>query len=516
MPPKNEYRESDHTAVKSLGDSLIDDPSGLGVRDRLRFLVKDSMLYGGAGALNKAFALITFPLLARHFSVADYGLIDFFSVLAALMAIFFIFGQDSAVARFFYEYEDEDSRRQIISQSFALQIVFLLFVLPLLWYSADLVSGKLSASPEADVLFRLILLQVPFLVLVNFSQGLLKWMFARTRFLVISVGSVALNTLLLLLAILVFDIGMAGVFQVSLAVQVVFGLLGLYFVRHWLAVPNGVGFLRELLPYAIPYGVICCVSAFVPTMERSLTNNLLGSHELGLYAAGAKVAMLIALVISAFQTAWGPFSLAIHKESDASHTYNWVLKGFSIGMCVAVLLLSAMSEGIIRILASNRYAGAGVAVFPLAMGLAIQGTSWITEIGIGFSKKSYFNLHGYTTFLVATGLAIFLLAPNFGFFGVALGVMIGHVAKAVTASWLAQRAYSLPWQFRPAFTVMACTLVIGLLGSWARSKYDAGVASTLYLVGAALILAHGWLHTFTHQERIKIKEYIGMDLRRSR
>jgi O-antigen/teichoic acid export membrane protein len=248
-------------------------------------------------------------------------------------------------------------------------------------------------------------------------------------------------------------------------------------------------------------------------MERSLINALLGSHDLGLYASGTKVAMLISLVISAFQTAWGPFSLAIHKESDASHTYNWVLKGFSIGMCVAVLLLSAIGEGIIKILASERYAGAGVVVFPLAMGLAIQGTSWITEIGIGLSKKSFFNLHGYIAFLLATGIAIFLLAPTFGFFGVALGVMIGHVAKAVTASWLAQRAYSLPWQFRPAFSAMACTLVIGLIGAWAWYKYDSGVASILFLGGAALILAQGWLNTFTRQERIKIMEYIGKELR---
>lgn len=498
--------------MKIPGNNPVDDPSRLSVRNRLRFLIKDSMLYGGAGALNKAFALITFPLLARHFSVADYGLIDFFFVLASLIAIFFIFGQDSAVARFFYEHQDESRRRQIISQSLALQIVFILFVLPLLWLSADALSRRLSASPEADVLFRLILLQVPFLVLVNFAQGLLKWTFSRARFLVISLGSVMLNTLLLVVAILVFDVGMAGVFQVSLAVQVVFGLLGLYFVRHWLAFPEGFGFLRVMLPYAIPFGVICCVGAFVPTMERSLVNALLGSRDLGLYAAGAKVAMAISLVISAFQTAWGPFSLAIYKEPDASETYNWVLKGFSIGMCVLVLLLSAMGEWAIRILASERYAGAGVVVFPLAMGLAIQGTSWITEIGIGLSKKSYFNLHGYIAFLLATGLAILLLAPTFGYFGVALGVMIGHVAKAVIASWLAQRAYSLPWQFRPAFTVMACTLLFGLLGAWALSRYDSGVASILFLGGAVLVLAHGWMKTFTRQERIKIMDYISRDL----
>ena len=79
-----------------IRDGWINDPSRLNIGQRLRFVARDSALYGGAAALNKAFALITFPLLARHFSVADYGLIDFFSVLAGLLATFFIFGQGSA------------------------------------------------------------------------------------------------------------------------------------------------------------------------------------------------------------------------------------------------------------------------------------------------------------------------------------------------------------------------------------------------------------------------------------
>jgi O-antigen/teichoic acid export membrane protein len=89
-------------------------PSSLSLRARFKFLLRDAILYGGAAAISKAFALITFPLLARHFSVEDYGVLDYFLVLGALLPIFFIFGQDSAVARFFYEYEKTDIRRQLI------------------------------------------------------------------------------------------------------------------------------------------------------------------------------------------------------------------------------------------------------------------------------------------------------------------------------------------------------------------------------------------------------------------
>lgn len=93
----------------------IRSPRGLSQRGRLSFLLKDSALYGGAAAISKSFSIITFPLLARHFSIADYGIIDFFGVLASFIGILVIFGQDSAVARFFFEYEDKDKRQQLIS-----------------------------------------------------------------------------------------------------------------------------------------------------------------------------------------------------------------------------------------------------------------------------------------------------------------------------------------------------------------------------------------------------------------
>ena len=296
------------------------DPSHLTLRHRLRFLAKDSILYGGAAAFSRVFSLITFPLLARYFSVEDFGLIDFFTVIAGLLTTFFVFGQDSAVARFFYEYKDKESRSQLISQSLVLQTGCAVLILPFLWFISGQFASRLNNAPESALLLKIVLLQVPFLVLINFSQNLLKWTFTRTRFLIISLGSVIFNVILLLIAFLFFKIDVAGVFLVSLGVKIFFGLLGLFFVKNWIVLPKGFAFLQKLLPYAIPYGVICCIGAFVPVLERSLVNSLLGEHDLGIYAAGTKIAMLLTLVTQAFQMAWGPFSLAIYKEPDAART----------------------------------------------------------------------------------------------------------------------------------------------------------------------------------------------------
>lgn len=70
----------------------------------MSFLLKDSVICGGAADIGKSFSIIMFPLVDRHFSTEEYGIIYFFSVVATLIGIMVVFGQDSAVVPYFYEY----------------------------------------------------------------------------------------------------------------------------------------------------------------------------------------------------------------------------------------------------------------------------------------------------------------------------------------------------------------------------------------------------------------------------
>ncbi len=484
---------------------------GLTPRGRLAFLLRDSALYGGSAAISKAFGLITFPIVSRHFSVAEYGVLDYFLTFATPLAVLLIFGQDAAVARYFYEHTDRNERRQLISQSLLFQIAGVALAAPILWLLADSMSSALLPSEQvmrAPELLQLVVLQLPFLLLINFSQNILKWTFDRVRFLTISLGMTVFQASGLLIAVLVFDASIREVLMVCLVTSVVFGTLGLLFVRKWLGWPRGFGYLREMLPFAAPLGVICFASTCAPTLERTLTDRLLGTTDLGLYAAGTKVAMLVGLVVGAFQTAWGPFSLSIYRQPDAARTYNQVLRLFALGICVLVLGLALFGSLIILVLASDRYRGASVVVFTLAMGLAVQATSSITELGIGLSKRSHLFLYPYLVSLGVSLGAIWLFAPVLGLLGVGLGVLIGHLAKAIVASWLAQRAYPLPWSYTPVVLLMTATIAVGLGAAWLGQRFGDRVQAVTIAASIPMVVAAGWRLLFTARERGAMRELV--------
>jgi O-antigen/teichoic acid export membrane protein len=469
---------------------VVDDPGRLSPNQRLRFLAKDVVLYGGATAVSAAFGLISFPLLARHFSIEQYGLIDFFNVVATFMTTVFVFGQDSAVARFFYEYTDLPDRRQVGSQSLAMELLLLLAGIPILWVLSGPIAMRLSGAPEAQTLLKLVLLQVPFLLLINFSQTILKWTFARTQFLIVSIGSTILAVAALIAGMLLSSLTPISVFVILLAARALCAIAGLWFIRGWLTMPRGWRCAHEMLPFAVPLGIICTVGVLMPVVERALVAGFVGDRELGLYAAGARVAMMIALPISAFQIAWGPFSLAIHKQADAEQTYNWVLKAFTLAMLSAVVVLTVVAEPVIRLLASSRYVGASVVVFPIAMGLTLQGIGWITSIGIGIAKRSYFSLYAYLAYGVANIGAIYVLLRIYGLIGAACGVLIGHLCKSFVETWLAQRAYRLQWAFGEVVGAIVSTAVVGVLLQMIAATYGlvaSASAAALWLTATFVV-----------------------------
>lgn len=65
--------------------------------NKLKFIVKDTFIYGGTIAL---IMLMTIPLLTNNFSVDEYGLIDLYLTLITILVILFVFAQDSSIARF--------------------------------------------------------------------------------------------------------------------------------------------------------------------------------------------------------------------------------------------------------------------------------------------------------------------------------------------------------------------------------------------------------------------------------
>jgi O-antigen/teichoic acid export membrane protein len=483
-------------------------PNKLGQAERFKFLLNDSLVYGLGGALNKVLALFTFPLLARHFSVEQFGVIDLLNTSVVLLVTLLVFGQDSAVARFFYDDENSSRRRQVVSQSLVFQIITFAVVTPILWFNSGLIAQKFSLTTDGEQIIKLLILQAPFFVLINFSQGLLKWTFKRNHFLIISIGSAVFSLVGVVFGLALFEFDIASLFTLYLMTRVTFGLLGVYFVRQWLTWPSDFQILRAMLPFAIPFGLICMVASFLPVFERTVALNYIGAEELGLFAAGAKVALIIGLPINAFETAWGPFSLSIFKENDATRTYQLMLPIFTVFVCCIVLFLTAISEPLLALLVSDDYRGAGIVVFALSLTKAVEAIGGITGLGITLAKKSYLKLYSYLLMPLVAVVAIPLLSKNFGLAGLPIGSLIAMGAWAALETHLSQRVHPIEWKFSTPLLLIFLTIIIGAIHQIYLNSYMIRGVSLFPLLGIVLLALVAWFRIFDSAQRRSLTQFL--------
>jgi len=460
---------------------------GLNVRQKLSFLAKDSLLYGGAAALNKAFALITFPILAWNLSVEQFGTIDLFNTLITLLTIMIVMGQDSAVARYYYEHTDENSRRDLISQSLAFQILTSTGLVPIaiILFSWGGSFTELPAIGNGTLI--LIAAQAIPLAAINFSQNILKWTFQRTQFLTITLGSTAASTLGLIAMLLAGYTSLPAIFGVYLATRLLFAGLGLWFVRTWLILPRGWNFLRETMPFALPFFLISALSASTPIIERASIATLLDAVSLGTYAAAAKVAMLLSLPLQAFQVAWGPFSYASFADSDAKRTFSVVLNAFACFALCGVVALTVLSPAILSILAPGFYAASAGIVVWLALARAAEGLGWITELGISLAKRPHWKIAPACVGLLVVTSVTLTLTPKFGAYAVAVAALLGILAKIALETVIAEHLHPIGWNWwRPAL-MLACTALFGIWSSIALRTADQ-IHNYLQLVAFGMIV----------------------------
>lgn len=477
----------------------------LSAGQRMGFLLKDTAVYGIGGALNKVIALITVPVLARHFTVSQFGLIDLANFSVVLTVTLVVFGMDSAVARYFYDDASKSKRRKIISQALAFQLVIVFLICPILWINVEFLAPHLGDVKNGDVILQLMILQVPFFLLINFSQSILKWTFKRWHFLFVSVGSALFTMITIVVGITFFDVHLIEIFVLYLITRAVFGMVGLWFVKDWLIVPHSFEYLRTMLPFAAPLGLICIASAFMPVIERRIVVDLLGTHELGLYAIGAKVAMLMALPVNAFEVAWGPFALAIHRSATATESYRHVLVSLTILIFCCVLLLSSIANVAISLFASNQYIGAEVVVFPLAMVLAITSIGSVVSIGITISRKTYLSLFSYFSLVVCAVFMMPELTEKFGIAGVAWALLAATSLKIAIDAWLAYCVYPINLNLTPILVVYTLTLISGFLNTILGANFEVFGIAIIHVIATIIIILYGWFFALSSEDRMQIK-----------
>ena len=448
----------------------------MSLRDSLKRLSAESLVYGLGQVSGRAVNLLLVPVLTRVLLKQQFGVAELVTGYSASVLLVLVFGMDGALARFFYQQPDRGARIVMTSTSFTFRIVTATVVsLALALAAGPLATHLLGADAYAKYL-RLGALTLPFTLVVLWCNDLLRVTFQPWKFVTLNVAQTVLVAGLTIALVLGRDLGVAGVLYGKLAGDAVAAALGLVLCRHHLRPRFDAAVLKRMLGYGLPLVPVAFAYGVVGSVDRWALQRHASLDEVATYALALKFFAVVTMGVSAFQLAFLPFAFSRAQDPEAPRLYARAL-----GLFVAIATTSALACGLlaplgILLLATPEYTAAARPAMWLCFAAVAQGAYYVAALGINLSLRNHWlGLAAGGAALVAAA-ANLVLVPRLGAEGAAAATFAGHATSAVLTYLIAQRLHPLPYRGARLAALFAIGAMLGVAVAHAAPGGAVGVA----------------------------------------
>jgi len=417
---------------------------------RLRQLGRDSLVYGFGAILAKSVGFMLLPIYTRIFTPAEYGTIEMLSVIASFVSVVLVMGMDSAQSFYFFRYKSDgkSERAKVVSAVLQWRLTWGLAIVSIATISAPLLNAMFFSGRLTWEYFAVAFAGVLFAKIMNQSVEVLRLLYRPWPYVLIIFSQTVLAAGLILVLVLSFNQGIFGYFLGTLLASASIASVGWYLVRDYLDFtklhtdwwPKLFRFGAPLLPAGIAMYVM-------NTSDRWFIQYYHGETMLGLYAIGAKFALLMAIAVETFRKAWWPIAMdAMHSE-DGPETYRSLARLFIGAGVAAVVLLAFLSPWLVKWLTAASYHQAWPLVGILAWQSLFFGFYSIASGGIWKREKTYYAAYLMIGAALLNLLLNFLLVPDYAEVGAALATSGSFLVWIVATLALSERLWSVGYPF---------------------------------------------------------------------
>lgn len=416
---------------------------------QLKKLIGHSLIYATGDVLNTGLTSLLIPLYTAYLTPADYGILAIASTLASILSVFYLQSLSSAFTRIYFDYLDINSRRNyggtvwILMTGLALAAALLI----------ELFGSSLSHLLFKDIPY------IPYIRLVVWTTfiinsslllfpALLQVQEKPFLFITFNLVVLSVNATLIIYFVVVQKLGalgsLEGRFYGSLILAIPVTVLYLKQVNlhwSWPGAKASLQFALPLLPHLISLWLL-------NLSDRLILQKYVSLNDVGIYNLGYQFASILQLLAISLINAPGFFFYKTADQPDGAKvlgrvsTYYWLVIIF-LGMALTILA----KEVLVLITYRPEYHIAYQVVPWITLGVIMRAFYFIFSTVLYYTKQvkvlaSVTVISG----MLNIGLNL-LLVPRYGYMAAAINTFIAYAVQAVVIYFIAQRAYSLPFEY---------------------------------------------------------------------
>lgn len=459
----------------------------------MKTLLKQSSHYLGGRIFVMAAALISFPILTRIFSVADYGILNLINTTLFIIAAISKLGFPNAIVRFYAEFKTERRLTDFYSTIFTGSLLAAAIVAALFAASIQLIPDKLISTYVVGIVSLgsiLIFTRCANDTLTSFLRAEQRTKLYNLIGIIRQYASLSLSVFL----VFFFVKGIYGFYVGQTVSSIIILCLLLYIFRGRIkigAARFSPPILRQSIKFGFPLVWAELGHLILNYADRYLIQLYLGSTSLGLYTAGYNLTLCVVdAIIYPINYAMTPIymNILVNKgEQQTKEFFTKLFTYFSLIMLPSVFGFIAVGRDLISFLASTKYAESYLVLPYVVIGQAIYACTIILNSGLFISKKTYVVTYVMIGACILNVALNIVLIPRYGIIGAAQATLISCILYAVILTYYSMREFKFPLEYRRIilYIIASCVMFITIreinfAGYFANILVKVAVGALLY------------------------------------
>lgn len=455
--------------------------------------------YASAGMLAALAGIITFPLLTRSLSVAEYGILGLITSSLTLFVAVGKLGMQHAVIRYYAQIKNANISFNLLQMNSTVSMMFFCFAFftASLWLIIGYVfMPRLSDFNNISELF-LIASGIVFLRLMG--SGFMNFLRAQQRSAIVGFTQILTRYLYLAIVLGLMFIGQINVAFVLFAMLVA-EIIGVSFAakNYWpdfqfklaaVVVPLG----KTMLVYGMPLMLLESLGLVMRLSDRYIIQAILDENALGQYSASYNLtAYLDVILLGALVQAIKPHYMQLWEGEGKDTTKVFLEGGFHMYLVLGIpfiTLFSLVAPHLLNFLASPKYSPGTIVIPFVAFSFLLDGSMHFLAAGL-YIKKNTKVLMFWGVIATVLNLSLNMLAiPAHGILGAAVVTIISYFVFMIGVSF---RAFKfLPFNINttvPLIISLWSLMVYALLFKWNFGSDFTSLMAKSVLGGVFLII----------------------------
>ena len=424
---------------------------------------RQAVVYTVGNFVYRAAAFLLVPLYVRMLPTAAYGTLELITTTVVIIQSVLGSGVAHSALRFYFEYEDIEDRKAVISTALIASFVLSAVGAILAIFAAPTLSTLVFDSTEYTLAFRIACISM---VLEISREINLAYVRARERaglFIIMSLVQLCTQVGASLIAVVYLHLGVVGILAGNVVAKFcVWAVLTTFTMRDC-----GWHFRKEMLAPVARYGqplmFAMLVGSIFQSLDRFFLNGFISLQALGLYALAIRFASIIpVLVVTPFTNTYGPYRLSIMRDPGAPQVYQKIAKYYLIVAAGIMLVVGGFSREVVRVFAAPEYWPAWTVVPLLLIPGTLGGLTYCFQTGIYLRKSTKHLFYISTITGCINALGLLLLIPPFGMFGAAIAAVLAYGYTIVHNYIAAQKLMPITYNIGELARIFAISC--GLMG----------------------------------------------------